>query len=159
MTSDPIPSPADESREAAKALASVRETDRRMAQKMTWPFQRHALFGVGEGLIVMGIGSAGTTGIGAVGVGFALMMSLMYQDKERYGMFVSGYIGTRTRPLMWFLIGFVVLAMGAAIYLRPETGTHPAVVLIGLAVAAVMTWGSIKWEKLYRAELLEGDGR
>ena len=145
--------------DAHTALDSVRDTDRRMAERMRWPFQRHALFGLGEGLVVMGIGIAGTTGIAAAGAGFALLISLFYQDKQRTGMFVSGMKGRRTRPLLVTILAVLIAAITAVVFLRWDEGTNPLVLLVSAALAAFLTWASIRWEKLYRAELLSGEAR
>ena len=148
------------SKEARAALDSVQATDRKMADKMRWPFRRHALFGLSEGLLVTGLGIEGGTGTSLCAAGVVLILAAMSIDKQRHGMFVSGMKGKSTRPLMWVLmtvlIGAVLLSL---LVLRWEEGVNPAVVALGVAVGVFCTWASTKWEKLYRAELLSGEAR
>ena len=144
--------------EAQSALDAVRDADRRMAKRMTWPFQRHALFGVGEGLIVMAMGLTGFDRVGAAGAGVALLLSLMYQDKQRYGMFVSGWRGKATKPLTVAMTVLALAAMALNYFVfRWEDGTNPAVVITAIVTAAILTWGSIRWQTIYQRELRDGD--
>lgn len=145
--------------EARKALGGVGETERRLAERMRWPFSRHAMFGLAEALIVMAVGTAGSLGVSLAGVGIALALSLMYQDKQRYGMFVSGWHGLRTKPLMIVLVAALLVFVAASILLRPSEGVEPLVVLVGGLTWIVCTALSMRWEKLYRLELREGADR
>lgn len=142
--------------EARKALGGVNETERRLAERMRWPFSRHAMFGLAEALIVMAVGTPGSLGIAAAGAGIALVLSLMYQDKQRYGMFVSGWHGRRTKPLMIVLVAALLAFVTASVLLRPAEGVEPLVVLVGGLTWAICTALSLRWEKLYRLELREG---
>ena len=139
--------------EARAALEQVEQTDHRMAQRMHWPFQRHAMFGLAEAMIVMGLGISGSEGVAACGVGVALVPILMYQDRSRYGMFVSGWSSRKARPLMVGLLAFLVGAIALSLSLRWDEGTNPLVIGLFGIVLAVCTWASIRWEKLYREEL------
>ena len=94
--------------EALVSLDAVSQTDRKMAQKMHWPFWRHALFGIAEGLLVIGLGANGAIGATAMGGGVACLLLLMYGDRQRDGMLVSGFKGKRTRPLMWAIMVLVI---------------------------------------------------
>ena len=145
--------------EARKALGGVGETERRLAERMHWPFNRHAMFGLAEALIVMAVGTPGSLGVSLAGVAIALALSLMYQDKQRYGMFVSGWHGHRTKPLMIVLIAALLVFVAAALLLRPEEGVEPLVVLVGGLTWTICTALSMRWEKLYRLELREGADR
>ena len=145
--------------EARAALQQVEMTDNKMADRMRWPFQRHALFGLSEALIVMGLGLSGSDGLAAIGVGAALLPIMMYQDRSRYGMFVSGWSSRKARPLMLGLMAFLLGAIALSLYLRWDEGTNPLVIGLFLVVLAVCTWASIRWEKLYRQELSEKAGR
>ncbi|GAB5350202.1 hypothetical protein [Alteriqipengyuania sp. 357] len=142
--------------EALASLDAVRNADRRMAGRMRWPFYRHAMFGVSEALIVMGIGIPGSTGIAFIAAGLALLVVQFYGDKRRDGMFVSGYKGTNTRRLTLSLVLLLMMAVGASLILRWDHGTNPLVVGLGALVAIVCTFASLWWERLYRAELLGG---
>ena len=145
--------------EARAALQQVDMTDNKMADRMRWPFQRHALFGLSEALIVMGLGLSGSDGMAAIGVGAALLPIMIYQDRSRYGMFVSGWSSRKARPLMLGLMAFLLGAIALALNLRWDDGTNPLVIGLFLVVLAVCTWASIRWEKLYRQELSEKAGR
>ena len=140
---------------ARAALESVALTDRKMATHMHWPFRRHATFGLTEGLLVTGLGIAGPIGVAACGVGVALVPLMVQQDKRRHGMFVSGWSSNRARPIVFALLALLLPAIALSLYLRWDSGVNPLVVLLGIAVAITSTWASIRWEKLYRAELEE----
>ena len=145
--------------EALASLDAVRDADRRMAGRMRWPFYRHAMVGISEGLLVAGIGIPGTIGMVAIGVGFALMAAQFYGDKRRDGMFVSGYKGRRTRRLVLCLVVLLLAAAGASLALRWDEGINPLVLGLGAVLAVILTLASMWWERLYRAELLAGDTR
>lgn len=145
--------------EARAALQQVEKTDNKMADRMRWPFQRHALFGLAEAMIVMGLGISGSNGLAACGVGAALLPIMIYQDRSRYGMFVSGWSSRKARPLMLGLMAFLLGAIALSLSLRWDEGTNPLVIGLFLVVLTVCTWGSIRWEKLYRQELSEKAGR
>lgn len=142
--------------EARRALGGVGETERRLAERMRWPFSRHAMFGLAEALIVLGIGQPHSSGIAAIVVGLSLITILMYQDRQRYGMFVSGWHGRRTKPLMVVLILALLALIAANLMLRPREGTEPLTLLVAAVAWVVCTLLSMRWEKLYRAELREG---
>ena len=141
--------------EARAALEQVERTDSKMADRMTWPFQRHAMFGLSEALIVMGLGISGSGGLAACAVGVAFIPILMYQDRSRYGIFVSGWSSRKARPLMAGLMAFLLGAVALSLYLRWDEGTNPLVIGLFAVVLIVCTWASILWEKLYREELSE----
>lgn len=142
--------------EARQALGGVGETERRLAERMRWPFSRHAMFGLAEALLVLGLGQPDSSGIASVAVGLSLITILMYQDRQRYGMFVSGWHGRRTKPLMIVLVLALLALITANLMLRPEEGTEPLTLLVAGVAWVVCTLLSIRWEKLYRAELREG---
>ena len=147
------------SEEARAALSQVGDTENRLAGRMRWPFQRHAMFGLAEGLIVTGVGLPLSAGVAAMGAGVALAVSLTYQDKQRYGMFVSGWQGKSTRPLVALMMVVMVAGVIVNLLLRDADRTNPAVLGIGVLVAVFCTWCSLRWEKLYRAELRKGGKR
>ena len=143
--------------EALASLDAVSQTDRKMAQKMHWPFWRHALFGIAEGLLVIGLGANGAIGATAMGGGVACLLLLMYGDRQRDGMFVSGFKGKRTRPLMWAIMVLVIGSLALSMFvLKWEEGTNPQVVALGIGLAVILTGASILWQRLYRAELRVG---
>ena len=145
------------SEEARAALDSVRETDRKMAEKMHWPFYRHALFGGAEGAIVAGLGMSQGAGTAVMGLGVVMLLALMLGDRKRDGMFVSGMKGKRTRPLMIFIMAVLLAALGVSLLvLREREGVDMLALALGGAVTVVLTLASMRWEKLYRAELREG---
>ena len=139
--------------DAKMALEQVERTDAKLADRMDWPFQRHAMFALAEALIVMGFGLPGPDRLAAFGVGAALVPTLIYQDRARYGMFVSGWASRKTRPMMLWLIAFLLGAMALSYHLRWDDGTNPLVMGLSAIVLAVCTWSSIRWERVYRSEL------
>lgn len=139
--------------DARMALEHVERTDARLAERMRWPFQRHAMFALAEALIVMGFGLPAPDRLAAFGVGAALVPILIYQDKARYGMFVSGWASRKIRPMMLGLMAFLLGAMALSYHLRWDDGTNPLVIGVFAIVLAVCTWSSIRWERVYRTEL------
>lgn len=142
-----------DSEEARVALDSVERIDREMAEQMTWPLWRHAAFGAIEALFLLGWG-LNTAGmalcfvVALVGLGW-----IVHDDRQRYGVFISGYSSRAARPAIWLAL-FIFLAGLAAIMLTGElhvwTPWVPAVVAI---VFVGETLASIWWQKLFHADL------
>lgn len=145
--------------DAREALAGVNGTEERLAERMHWPFSRHASFGVAEALMVLSLGLPRVPGIGAMVAGVALVGWLVYQDKRRHGMFVSGWHGRRTKALMLVLLAVLLALAAVNARLRPSEGLEPATLLVAGIAWAVCTALSMWWEKLYRAELREQAAR
>ena len=139
--------------DAAAALAEVDRTQSRLAERARWPFHRHAMFGLAEGLIVAGVAQPVTQAGAMIVAAMALIAVCVAEDRRRDGMFVSGWQAGPTRPLTILLTLFVVaMAVGAAI-VRDGTNAQPIGFLLGAVTFAVCTAASLRWEKIYRAAL------
>jgi cobalamin synthase len=145
--------------EAAAALADVNRTEERLAERAHWPFHRHAMFGLLEGLLVAGIAQpAGMMGA-MIAVAMALLVLCVTEDRRRHGMFISGFQGRQTRWVVAALLLFLLPMMAIALAIRDGESVQPLGYALGALVFAVCTAGSLAWQKVYRAELAEGGGR
>ncbi|HEY0013715.1 MAG TPA: hypothetical protein VGB79_12790 [Allosphingosinicella sp.] len=144
--------------EAAAALADVGRTEQRLAQRARWPFHRHAMFGLSEGLLVAAV--AQPLGIAApmTAAAMALLVVCIADDRRRHGMFVSGWQPGATRPLTIMLFAFLLAMVAGAALVRDGDAAQPIGYLLGAVAFLVCTAASLRWEKIYRAEL-EGEGR
>ena len=144
--------------EAATALEGVDRTERKLAQHAHWPFRRHAMFGLGEGLLIAALAQPMSIGGGMIAVAIALFVICMWDDRRRHGMFVSGWQPGRTLPLTVMLLLFVVAMAVVSLAVRDGEAAQPLGYLAGLVTFAVCTAASLRWQKIYRVEL-EGEGR
>jgi hypothetical protein len=145
--------------EAAAALADVNRTEERLAERAHWPFHRHAMFGLLEGLLVAGIAQP-TAMMGAmIAVAMALLVVCVTEDRRRHGMFISGFQGKSTRWVTVALLLFLVPMMAASALVRDGESAQPLGYALGAIAFAVCTAGSLIWQKVYRAELAQGGGR
>jgi hypothetical protein len=142
--------------EAATALDSVDRTERKLAQHAHWPFHRHAMFGLGEGLLIASLAQPISIGGWMIAVAIALFIVCMWDDRRRHGMFVSGFQPGRTRFLTALLVIFVIAMAAVSLALRDGESAQPLGYLAGLVTFAVCTAASLQWQKIYRAELERG---
>jgi cobalamin synthase len=145
--------------EAAAALADVNRTENKLAERAHWPFHRHAMFGLMEGLLVAGIAQPIAMMGATIAVAMALLVVCVTEDRRRNGMFISGLQGRSTRWVVAALLVFLLPMMVASAALRDGESVQPLGYALGAIVFAVCTAGSLLWQKVYRAELAEGDGR
>lgn len=145
--------------EAAAALAEVGRTEQRLAERAHWPFHRHAMFGLMEGLLVAGVAQPTATMSAMTGVAMALLAVCIMDDRRRHGMFVSGWQGKATRPLTFILFLFLLAMLAASALVRDGESAQPLGYLFGAVTSAVSTAASLRWEKIYRVELSRGAGR
>lgn len=145
--------------EAAAALADVGRTEERLAAKAHWPFHRHAMFGLMEGLIIAGIAQPLPIAGAMTAVAMALLVVCIMDDRRRHGMFVSGWQPGATRPLTWALFAFLLMLVAASLVVRDGDSAQPLGYLFGAIAFAVSTAASLCWEKIYRAELAGEDRR
>lgn len=142
--------------EAQSALDAVKDTDRLMAQRMTWPLWRHAIFGVMMALLLLALALPVGMQIPVIGLVLLLVVLVVRDDKKRHGMFVSGYQKGRTG---WVLAAQAALLL-AALVVTLIWLDEPLENLLFWAMAAtllvVSTVLSVIWEKVYRADLEEG---
>lgn len=145
--------------DAAAALAQVDRTEARLATRARWPFHRHAMFGLVEGLLVAGIAQPVVTAGAMIGAAMALLAICVIDDRRRHGMFVSGWQAGATRPLTAVLSLFIAAMVVASLLVRDGESAQPIGYLFGAIVFAVATAGSLRWETIYRRELHAGRGR
>jgi hypothetical protein len=145
--------------EAAAALAEVGRTEHRLAERAHWPFHRHAMFGLAEGLLVAGVAQPLAISGAMTAAALALLAVCITQDRRRHGMFVSGWQPGATRPLTIRLLLFVAVMLGASAAVRGSAAAQPLGFLLGGLTFAVCTFASLRWERLYRAALAGGAGR
>jgi hypothetical protein len=142
--------------EAATALDGVDRTQRKLAQHAHWPFHRHAMFGLGEGLLIAAIAQPISIGASMMVVAVALFGVCMWDDRRRHGMFVSGFQPGKTRWLTALLVLFVAAMGAASLIIRDGVEAQPLGFLAGLVTFAVCTAASLQWQKIYRSELERG---
>jgi hypothetical protein len=143
--------------EAAAALADAGRIERKLSEHARWPFHRHAMFGLAEGLIVAGLAQPIATSGAMTAVAMSLIAVCIMEDRRRHGMFVSGWQRGATRPLTIALFLFLIVMVIGAAFVRDGETAQPLGYLIGAVTFAVCTWASIRWEKIYRAELAGGE--
>jgi MFS family permease len=139
--------------EAAAALADVGRTEERLAQRARWPFRRHAMFGLAEGLMVAAVAQPVGIAGGMMAGGLALLAMCIAEDRRRHGMFVSGWQAGATRPLTMVLGVFLVGMLAASLAVRDGVSAQPLGYLIGVIVLVVCTAASLRWERIHRAAL------
>ena len=146
----------DQQQHAANALADVRRTEQKLSQRTRWPFHRHAMFGLAEGLIVAGVAQP-TAISGAMTAGaMALIVACVVEDRRKRGMFVSGWRTGATLPLTVVLSLFLGVMLIVSVSLRDGTSLQPLGFVAGLFTFIVATFASLRWEKLYCAEGASG---
>ena len=142
--------------EAASALDGVGRTERKLALHAQWPFHRHAMFGLGEGLIVAALAQPMSIAGWMIAAGAALFVLCMWDDRRRHGMFISGFQPGKTSWLTAALVAFVAAMAAASVMVRDGASAQPLGFLAGLVTFLVCTAASLQWQKIYRAELERG---
>lgn len=145
--------------EAYAALDSVKYTQGKLAERTQWPLWRHALFALAETVLVFGISLPLPGTLAGFGIAMLITIFTVRDDKQRYGLFVSGWQGGRTRIVLLILIAFVLAMAFVSFSARGEPIPAPTAVVASLATFAGCLIGSLMWQKIYRAELREGDPR
>lgn len=139
--------------EAAAAIAQVDRTETKLGERARWPFHRHAMFGLAQGLVVSGLAQPTAQAGAMIVAAMALLTVCIGQDRRRDGMFVSGWQPGATRPLTILLTVFVLAMAVASARTRDGGGVEPLAHLFGAIVFMVCTAASLLWEKIYRADL------
>jgi hypothetical protein len=142
--------------DAATALKEVGRTEKKLAGHAQWPLYRHALFGLGEGLLIAGLAQPIAAGASMMAAGAALFGVCVGDDRRRHGMFVSGWQPGATRPLTMMLFLFVTLLAAASLMVRDGQSAQPLGYLLGIVAFVVCTGASLLWQKIYRAQLEHG---
>lgn len=144
---------------ARAAMADIRATEQRLSQRMHWPFWRHLAVGSAMGVLMFGQ----TLGSGAsVLVSFGVVLFALYlknHDKQRDGMFVSGWAPGRT---LWVSFTLLALAVTACLYVNlgmaePQR-EQPQFWMLLAAVVVATTALSYVWQLVYVREL-QGEKR
>lgn len=139
--------------EARSALDGVDRVEARLGSRARWPLWRHGLVGVVAGLLVAASASSGWVSVTLYASLLAMTLAVVWLDRRQFGMFVSGYRGTRPR----WAVAASVLVIGASLfatfYLDLQPSFDPLFVGIVLGAIAGSTLTSLWWERLYRAEL------
>lgn len=142
--------------EALAALDGVKHTQGKLAEVSEWPLWRHVLFGVAEGTFIFGL-SLPILGTAACLIAAGGLVAWMIRDdKQRYGMFVSGFQGKKPRAALFALIIVVVGMAALSFAARGEPAPAPMAIVATLGTIIACTLGSLWWQRLYRAELREG---
>ena len=139
--------------EAATALDRVGRTEKKLAEHSHWPFHRHAMYGLGQGLLIAAIAQPVETGGSMIAVAVALFGLCLWDDRRRHGMFVSGWQPGATRPLTIMLTLFVTLMAAASLVVRDGESAQPLGYLAGLVTFVICTAASLLWQKIYRRQL------
>lgn len=140
-------------KEAAAALAEVDRTEHKLAEHARWPFHRHAMFGLSEGLIIAAVAQPIAIGASMTAAALALLTVCITEDRRRHGMFVSGLRTGATLPLTIMLFLFLLAMLLASLMVRDGVSAQPLGYLMGGIAFAVCTAASLRWENIYRAEL------
>jgi len=145
--------------EAAAALAGVDRTERKLAEHARWPFHRHAMFGLAEGLLVAGAAQPIAVAAGMAAAAMALVVVCITDDRRRHGMFVSGWRAGATQPLTLAMAAVLIVMLMVSTSLGDGESAQPLGYLLGAVAFAICTAISLKWERVYRAELASGGQR
>ncbi|WP_260926878.1 hypothetical protein [Novosphingobium sp. 9] len=146
---------------AAAALASAQEAGNRLAdvQAKACPPWRHAAFGLLMGAMVLAPGLPTVLTGAIVAMCMAGVVLLVRYDRARSGTFVNGYRRGATRPLVFALLGTMLVLIFAETYAK-ESGLS-IFTRLGIAVIAGLLagGGSVVFQRLYLRELRGGMDR
>ena len=142
--------------EAHRALDAVAHTNARIAAGTRWPFWRHAAFGLAEASVVFGLSLPAIGLVICVLLGFAIVIGLFIDDRRRYGMFVSGWHGSRPKLLLLGMVAVVAAMAVLSFMARGAPAPAPQAVIATIVTLVTCTAGSLWWQSLYRQELAGG---
>ncbi|ANU07247.1 hypothetical protein A6F65_00937 [Paraurantiacibacter namhicola] len=146
--------------EARSALDVARDTDRKMAQRLTWPLWRHALAGGLQALFVITFATPMPFAALLMAVALLGIFWIGANDRKRFGMFVSGWASEAARPSILAAIAITLAGFGAIMAVGEGINRWtPWAIPIALAVFVGVTLASLWWQKLYTQELTEGPAR
>lgn len=140
--------------QAHAALADIHATERRLAQRMTWPVWRHLAVGLAFGAILIGVTleSGASIFLSSGIILFALW--LKNDDKKRHGMFVNGW---SRGPTLWVSGALLAGALAAVFYVdRGIAGPQREQPVFWVMLAATVAGGtalSYLWQHVYRRHL------
>ncbi len=140
--------------QARAAMADIRATEQRLSRRMQWPFWRHLAVGLAMGVLM--IGQTLDSGV-SIFVSSSVLLFALYlnnHDRQRDGMFVSGWAPGRT---LWVSFALLAMAVAACLYVdlgiaEPQREQPEFWVLLGAIVVAT-TALSYVWRLVYVREL------
>ena len=149
-----------DSNEAAAALGKVSATDSKMADRMRWPFWRHAIVGAMAGILLFAQTLDNSLNILVSGLVVVLALVVQRVDRKTHGMTVNGLRKGRTG---WIALVLIVILVAAVMLVRgviaqPQLQQPEFWLLTGGTMIAT-TALSYAWQGVYRAELRSGDAR
>lgn len=145
-----------EKMDVAASLDVVRETREKLADKMYWPFWRHAATGVFLAIILLGRALPDEYGLPVTLLCLLPILAIVAHDKKTHGMFVSGYQKGRTG---WVIAAILALFLAAFFWVMlgmDDPLTDPRFWALEAVVIVASTALSYLWAKVYRADLREG---
>ena len=143
-------------KDAQTALIGLQITNERLSERMRWPLWRHAAAGLLMTLIVGSVGLPRGLATFILLMAIVLTITIVRDDKKRYGMFVSGYQRGRAA---WVTGAIIALNLIAVIFVRTllDDGVVNATFWITMAIVFLGTsMLSIAWERVYRKDIREG---
>ena len=143
--------------EALASLDAVRQTDQKMAGRMTWPLWRHAAFGALEALILLGWGLPPAAMAACIVIAIAGLSWILHDDRKRYGIFVSGYSLRAARPALWLAFAIFIAGLVAIVLTGGVNEWTPWVPIITGLVFVGETLASVWWQKLAQEDLRRPD--
>ncbi|RIV85755.1 hypothetical protein [Aurantiacibacter zhengii] len=146
-----------DSEEARSALGAVRDTDRRMAKRMRWPLWRHAAYGAVQALLVLAWGLPVAAMAACIVVAFGALWWIIRDDRQRYGMFVSGYSSRAAQPALWLAFAIFLAGLAVVILTGGPNTWSPLVAIVAIAVFIGETLASLWWQKLAQDDLRVSD--
>ena len=141
--------------EAAAALADINRTQTRLAERARWSLPRHAMFGLVEGLVVAALAQPVVQAGAMITAAMVLLVICVVDDKRRHGMFVSGWQRGATLPTTIIVSMFVLAMAAASVAMRDENAFVPFGYLLGAVTFVICTLASLRWERVYRADLVK----
>ena len=146
-----------EREEAQAALEAVRNTDRQMAEKMSWPLWRHAAAGALQALFVITWATPMPFGALTMGLALAGIWLIGASDRKRHGMFVNGWSSKAARPAVLLAVAITLAGFVAIFFLGDGINRWtPFAPPVAGAVFVGVTLSSLWWQKLYQGELEAG---
>lgn len=143
--------------DALRALDAVARTRADMAADLgECPAWRHAAFAALMAALVGSIAISNTAQIVATPLILLAVFAIMRSDRQRLGVFVSGYRRGRTLKVTIFLLVLMAAGVVAAMTLRDNDATMLAKAALA-GGAFIASYGlSVVWQRVFRSELIDG---
>ena len=139
--------------EARAALDNIGQTRAQLAGLATCPPWRHAAFGLVLAILIGSISISGTGQIVGSVIVLVLVGLLVRSDLKRYGVFVNGYRRGATLPLTLGYVGFMIVLVAAAMYMRLNGFSLWSKLGLAAIAFAMATALSVKWSRTFRREM------